>query len=79
MKTITMKKNDLEILIENTVHKAVKETLQEIIVNKKTRNSFLELLEDWALGQLIEEGRKNDFVDKKEFMNFLDQKIANLS
>ena len=78
MDTITISKIDLENLIESTVHKAVKETLQEIVVNKKTRKGFLELPEDWALGKLIEEGRKGEYVDKKEFMDFLDHKIASL-
>ncbi len=78
MQTITVSKRELNDLVKNTVQKAVRETLKEIIISKKSRKGFLELLEDWTFGQLIEEGRKYEYIDKKEFMSFLDKKIVGL-
>lgn len=64
METITIDKNELKKIIQDTV----KETLNEIISDKK---NILEILEDYAFGKLMEESDNDEFVPEKKIMDVL--------
>ncbi len=72
MESITLSRNELK----DIVHKTVIETVTEIFVDENKVLNLIEAIEDRNLGLLIQEGRKNDFIDKDEFMKFLDSKIG---
>ena len=79
MKTITLQKKELEDLVENTVHKAVQETIAQIFVDEHALNTLLETIEDKALGKLMEEDETGEYIDEVEFMEKLNKKITELS
>ena len=65
----------MEITItENRIKELVKDTMIEIMTEKKDifYNLIIEAIEDIGIGNAIKEGRKGKFVDEKQIMNILE-------
>jgi len=69
METVTISRNELKILM--------KETLVDVLTNRKDliEDAVVEAIEDIGLGIAMEEGRTGEYVDGNEFMRKLDNKI----
>jgi lipoate-protein ligase B len=69
METVTISRNELKILM--------KETLIDVLTNRKDliEDAVVEAIEDIGLGIAMEEGRTGEYVDGNEFMRKLDNKI----
>jgi predicted transcriptional regulator len=76
MATITLTDDKLNEIIETAAHKAAEDTVFEILRNKDALSNLAEIMEDMALGKLMEEERTGEFVDTDEFLKELDRKIA---
>jgi hypothetical protein len=72
METVTLTKDELK----DIVHDSVQETLVEILADKDKREEFLELVEDFAFGKMMEEGDTGEYVDESIIMDKLN-KIKN--
>ncbi len=69
MGTITINSDELKELI--------KETFIDVLTSRKDliEDAVVEAMEDIGLGRAIEEGRTGEYMDKKEFLDRLDEKI----
>ena len=69
METVTISRNELKILM--------KETLIDVLTNRKDliEDAVVEAIEDIGLGIAMEEGRTGEYVEGNEFMRKLDNKI----
>ncbi|MGC8765782.1 MAG: hypothetical protein ACP5QT_07845 [Brevinematia bacterium] len=61
--------------LKNIVHDAVEEALIEILIDRDKRENFLEILEDFCFGKMIEEGDTGEYVDESIIMDKIREKI----
>ena len=69
METITMSRNELKKLMQ--------ETFIDVLTDRKDliEEAVIEAIEDIGLGLAMEEGRTGEYVDSDKFMRKLDGKI----
>ena len=69
METVTISRNELKILM--------KETLIDVLTNRKDliEDAVVEAIEDIGLGIAMEEGRTREYVDKAAFLGKLEDKV----
>ncbi len=69
METVTLTKDELR----DIVHDSVQETLLEILSDKNKLEEFLEMVEDFWFGKMIEEGDTGEYVDESVIMDRLNK------
>lgn len=67
MGTITLTKDELK----DIVHESVEETLTELLTDQKKRSEFLEMVEDFEFGKMMEEGDTGEYVDESVILERL--------
>ena len=76
MADITLTEEKLSDLMNKIAHKAAEDTISHLINDKGALSKFIESIEDYGLGKLMEDGRTGEFVDTEDFLKKLDRKIA---
>lgn len=66
METVTVTLTKIEL--KNLLRETVKETIAEIIIDK---SELLEIMEDWALGKMMEDADNNEYVCEEDVMKAL--------
>ena len=67
MDNITLTRDELKDIIHESVH----ETLTEILSNQDKRSEFLEMIEDFEFGRMMEEAENDESVSEELVMDKL--------
>ena len=75
MDTITLTKDELK----DIVHESVEETLTEILTDQNKRSEFLEMIEDFEFGKMMEAGDTGEYVEESVIMEKLNKIKAGIA
>jgi hypothetical protein len=78
MSTVTLTDDKLNEIIDTAAHKAAEDTITSLLSSKKALNRFLEMAEDRAFGNILQNTPTGNAISGGEFLGKLNKHMAGL-